>query len=241
MQFVGSRRDPGTWLFGHWRVAAGLRRAGVGRILLRDGLRLLPEIRRLYSYVDRGNGASMAAHARLGFEAAPEIRGSATLAALSRIGPASPPLGARRVRRRERPDLFPLYRRAVGPLWMRLFPGIDRRNYLRRGAGLPDGRGPLSGLLPGALVRVLALGPDGDAVGLVVQRGGRMIFFLDPGACCPGLLARAALRMIGMRVPRDGEVDLRGLSADLAARPGPIAARVLMGMPDAGRLRDAPP
>src|SRR5712691_5836754 len=39
IQFVRARRSSGTWMFGHWRVAPGRRRQGVGRLLLEEGVR----------------------------------------------------------------------------------------------------------------------------------------------------------------------------------------------------------
>src|SRR5262245_40130143 len=88
VQFVRSRRNPDTWMFGHWRVAAQRRRAGIGRRLLVEGRRLASGVGRLYSYVEWGNEVSMAAHERLGFEAGETLLGRAPLGALSTIGPA---------------------------------------------------------------------------------------------------------------------------------------------------------
>jgi len=92
VQFLRSRRSRETWMFGHWRVAAASRRRGIGRRLLREGIRQLPDARRLYSYVEWDNEGSQEAHARLGFEAGRTLRGSATLGALTTVGAATPAL-----------------------------------------------------------------------------------------------------------------------------------------------------
>src|SRR5437762_2638271 len=88
VQFLRSRRSPHTWLFGHWRVAPAVRKRGIGRRLLLEGVRGLTGARRLYSYVEWDNEGSKEAHARLGFESGSTLRGSAPLGALSTIGAA---------------------------------------------------------------------------------------------------------------------------------------------------------
>jgi hypothetical protein len=217
VHFVRSRRDPATWVFGLWRVAAARRREGIGRLLLREGARVVPGMRRLYSYVDWGNEASILAHQRLGFEAAPEIQGKAGLGALTTIGPAAPAVRLEPAAGAGRAALFDLYARAIGPLWLRLFPGHTPRS---RGSGW------------GAWwVR------DGErAAGFVRLRGRSVTLYTDPAACDPGLLARAAAQIAALGVPREQEIDLRGLPRELAARPGPITPRILMGMVDVTAL-----
>ena len=130
VQFLRSRRDRGTWMFGHWRVAAGRRREGIGRRLLREGAGLLPDGTRLYSYVDWGNEASLAAHERCGFEAGRTLHGSAPLSVLTTIGAATPALRLEPAGWRNPSLLFGLYARSMGSLWFRLFPGLRPRRFL---------------------------------------------------------------------------------------------------------------
>jgi hypothetical protein len=217
--FVRSRRDAATWVFGLWRVAGARRREGIGGLLLREAARLVPGIRRLYSYVDWGNEASILAHRRLGFEAAPEVQGRAELGALSTIGPAAPAVRLETAGSGDTAALFDLYARALGPLWLRLFPGHER------GSG--------GGRWGTWWVR------DGErTAGFVRLRGRSIVLYTDPAACDAGLLARAATQIVALGIPRQREIDLRGLPWDLASRPGPIDPRILMGLPDVGRLSD---
>lgn len=216
--FVRSRRDQATWMFGLWRVAAARRREGIGGLLLREGARLVPGLRRLYSYVDWGNEASILAHRRLGFEAAPEVQGRAELGALSTIGPAAPAVRLEPAGGGDMAALFDLYARALGPLWLRLFPRHER------------GTGG-SGRWGAWWVR------DGErTAGFVRLRGRSVALYTDPAACDAGLLARAAAQIVTLGFTRQREIDLRGLPWDLASRPGPITARLLMGMPDVSDL-----
>ena len=238
VQFVRARRDTGTWMFGHWRVAPPRRREGIGRRLIAEGLRLLPRIRRLYSYVDWGNEISILAHRRLGFEASGPIAGRASLRALSTIGPATPPGRLRETSGEDRALLLELYRRAMGPLWFSLFPGDDRFSEAL-GAG-PEGP-PLAllGAVRAGRARTFSVQVDDrPPAALVVVRGAieEATLYADPARCDGSLLAKVALRLLALGAPRDLEMELRGLGRALLEAPGPIAARVLMGMPDVSLL-----
>jgi RimJ/RimL family protein N-acetyltransferase len=224
VQFLRSRRSPHTWMFGHWRVAPAVRKRGIGRRLLLEGVRGLSGARRLYSYVEWENEGSKEAHARLGFEAGSTLRGSATLGALSTIGAATPALRLDAVRTRDWDVLFAIYARAMGSLWLRLHPGLGPRNFLD---GAPGG-------LRAIAVAVARGGPaaKGAAVGLVIWAGAGPVLFADPDVCDAGLLARSALQILAKRSRRDDEIRLRGLPRSLADRPGPIRLQELMGMPD---------
>ena len=223
VQFLRSRRDRGTWMFGHWRVAAGRRREGIGRRLLREGAGLLPDGTRLYSYVDWGNEASLAAHERCGFEAGRTLHGSAPLSVLTTIGAATPALRLEPAGWRNPSLLFGLYARSMGSLWFRLFPGLRPRRFL-------------APRIASFRVVLLAMARDaeraGGPAGLVVWEGESLTFFADPAACDAALLARVALQLTALGARREATLDLRGLPRTFLARPGPIALQVLMGMPD---------
>jgi L-amino acid N-acyltransferase YncA len=223
VQFLRSRRSPHTWMFGHWRVAPASRRRGIGRRLLQEGLRLLPEVRRLYSYVEWENDGSKEAHARLGFEAGRTLRGSATLGALSTIGAATPALRLDAVRTRDWDLLFGIYARAMGSLWLRLHPGLGPRNFLDGAPG---------GLRAIAVAVARGLPAEGSSAALVVWAGAGPILYADPEVCDHGLLARSALQILAKGSRRDDAIRLRGLPRSLAGRPGPIRLQELMGMPD---------
>ncbi len=239
VQFLRSRRDRGTWLFGHWRVVPGHRREGIGRRLLRQGVLLLPAGARLYSYVDWGNEASIAAHEHCGFEAGRTLLGSAPLGVLSTIGAATPALRLEPAWRRDRQFLFGLYARAMGSLWLRLFPRLRPRNYA-------TGRFAGHRLALLALARVAertgGAGRGGDPgrstpggsqpAGFVLWEGDGLTFFADPEVCDAALLARVALQLVALGASREATLELRGLPRALAARSGPILTRILMGMPD---------
>jgi GNAT superfamily N-acetyltransferase len=216
IHFVRDRRDPGTWMFGHWRVLPAHRRSGIGRRLLREGMVRLPGMNRLYSYVDWGNDGSIRAHDRLGFEAAPELQGMAPLASLAALGPPTPAVRLRAVDRRD-PEAARLYARALGDLWMRLVPALA---------------------IPATLGGRLFIAEDGGLpVGLVRLRRGDAWVFAAPEACDGALLSRLAARIRDLGLPLDAEVALRGLSRSLVSRGGPIAVQILMGMSDVRRLR----
>jgi hypothetical protein len=235
IQFVRSRREPETWMFGHWRVIAARRREGIGRLLLREGAGLLGEVRRLYSYVDWGNEVSRLAHEHLGFEASPQIRGSAPLGGLSTIGPATPGLRLEFVPRRERAGLFDLYRRAAGDLWSRLFPHLGPDSFLA--SGFSDGNAlpaPTTRLL--GITRVWTVRPMGAAAGFILWRGSSITVYVDPVLCGAALLAQVAMKLMAIGARREQEIALVGLRDDHLSRPGPIAPQVLMGMPDTARL-----
>jgi L-amino acid N-acyltransferase YncA len=229
VQFVRSRRSPDAWMFGHWRVLAARRQQGIGRTLLEEGLRQCPETRHLYSYVESDNEISRAAHERLGFEAGRTLRGTATLGALSTLGAATPALTLRPAGARDWDALFGIYARAMGCLWLRLFPGIGPRNFL------VGARGGVRALAI-AVARESPAGSTstraGAAAGFVVWRASGPTFYADPEFCDPGLLARAAIQILARGSRREDEVRLRGLPRSLAGRPGAIMLQELMGMPD---------
>ena len=238
VQFVRSSGDPGTWMFGHWRVAPARRREGIGRLLLSEGSRLLPGIRRLYSYVDWGNEVSVLAHERLGFEACLLARGSALLGALSTVGPTAPALGFEPRGRRDWPGLFDLYCKACGPTWVSLFPRLGSAAYLDRAGG--PGRwppGPTRRFLPS--VRVWSVEEQVGTAAMVVRRGASLTLYADPARCDAALLARVALRLLAEGARRDQEISLVGLPRGLVARPGPVRVEILMGLPEISTLRDA--
>ena len=234
VQFVRARRDTGTWMFGHWRVAPPRRREGIGRRLICEGLRLLPRIRRLYSYVDWGNEISILAHRRLGFESGGPIAGHASLRALSTIGPAAPPGRLRETSDEDRAVLLEIYRRAMGPLWFSLFPGGDSFSETL-GVGSEGPSLALLGAARGGRARILAVHlEDGPPAAFVVVRGDieAATLYGNPGRCDGALLAKVALRLLALGASRDLEMEMRGLNRALLEGPGPIAARILMGMPD---------
>lgn len=239
VQFVLVAPRDGVWIFGYWRVSPAHRRRGLGGLVLREGARLLGDVRRLYSYVERGNGASIRAHERLGFEASPVLRGSALLGELSTIGPAAPPVRLRPVPAEGRPSLFPLYARAMGATWMRLFPGISPRNFLERedrtgGGGLV--RAPRRGRM-----RVWSVHRGEAPAGFVRWRRSEIVLYLDPAACSAGILSQVAMQVMALGASREHRIELRGLQAEVAPPTGPITAQVLMGLPDAKRLGAATP
>jgi hypothetical protein len=235
-RLVRSRVDPGTWLFGHWRVAAGRRREGIGRSLLAGAVALVPGIRRLYSMVERGNEASLRAHGRLGFESSPEALGCAELGALSTIGPPAPAVRLEPVASPHSAPLFDLYARATGPLWMRLFPCLNARNFLELGC---DPVVPVPPPRPGSRIagrRALTVRAGGPPAALLVWESGRLSLFTDPAVCDAGLLARVALQAMARGARRRALIALRGLPLDLVGRPGPMTAWTLMGLCDTTRL-----
>jgi L-amino acid N-acyltransferase YncA len=237
-QFVRQHRSPGTWIFGHWRVAAGRRRQGIGRRILAEGMRRLPEVTRLYSHVEIDNDASIEAHKRLGFEVGRTLWGSAPLGVLSTIGPATPALRLEPAGARDWPVLFAIYARAMGSLWLRLFPSLGPRTFLggtrgglRAGAVAVARGGQGAGSdarAPGAK----AISGDRSVAGYLVWESSAVTLFAEPDACDQALLARVALQVLAQGARRDLEIGLRGLPRSLAVRPGTIVLQELMGMPD---------
>jgi hypothetical protein len=237
IQFVRHRREPGTWMFGHWRVSSPQRRAGVGRLLVCEGLRRLPEIRRLYSFVEWNNEASIAAHNRLAFEAAPELWGRAALGPLSTLGPPPPAMRLDRVRTRGSEFVRSLFLRSMGPLWSGLFPGLSSRGDPGPACAPWDLRGRLTLLWRKMSTRAWSAGASDGPKALLVRTGRDATLYLDPAECDPGLLARVALAMLSIGFERGQEVELRGLSRGLVERGGPIRAQILMGLTEVGSLR----
>jgi len=241
VQLIRTRRDPRTWLFGHWRVPGPRRRQGLGRLLLAEALRQVPEISRLYSFVDWGNDISTLAHERLGFRRSAELRGSAPLGALSTIGAAAPAVRLTRVRRGESAGLFALYSRAMGEGWLSLFPRLGPHNFLDSSAGEMVPwlvRAARVIQRPTGLYRVDA---GGVLRGFVRRDGPTLELFADPDSCDASLLARVALRLMDLGEDRETRLLLRGLTREIVSRPGPIDALLLMVLGDRTRLNGAPP
>jgi hypothetical protein len=238
VHFVRSGRDAATWMFGHWRVAAALRRRGIGAGLVREGVRRIGVIERLYSYVEYGNDASLAAHRRLGFEAAPALEGAISLGALSTLGSPAPALRLEPVDRRAWTALLPLYAAATGVLWLRLFPrSIDPISMLAEIGGREAVRlVPRLLLLPGARAFRVEV-PGRPPAGFVVRDGSGATLYCVPSRCSTSILARTALQLLALGTPRKESIRLVGLPAELASRSGPIETRRLMGLPDARSLR----
>jgi hypothetical protein len=237
IQFVRHRRQPGTWMFGHWRVSSPQRRAGVGRLLVCEGLRLLPEIQRLYSFVEWNNDASIAAHTRLGFQAAPELWGRAALGPLSTLGPPPPAVRLDRVPPRGPRFVRSLFRRSMGPLWCALFPGPASSGDPGPACAPWDLRGWLSVIWRRMSTRAWSATTPERVEAILVRTGRNATVFLDPEKCAPGLLARVALAMLSIGFERGQEVELRGLSRGIVERGGPIRAQILMGLTEVGSLR----
>jgi hypothetical protein len=233
VQFLRSRRDRATWMFGHWRIAAGRRREGIGRRLLREGSACLPAGARLYSYVDAGNEPSIAAHERCGFEAGRTLQGSAPLSVLTTIGPATPALRLEPAGFGDSSVVFGLYARAMGSLWFRLFPRLRPGRFLpRRFAGfrvvlLAKTRDAE----PGGGRQGDGRGGSGPA-GIVVWEGESLMLYVDPAACDAAFVARVALQLTALGARRESTLEIRGLPRTFLLRPGPIHMQVLMGMPD---------
>jgi hypothetical protein len=240
VQFVRSRRDPATWMFNHWRVAPARRRAGIGRLLLARGAGTLRGLARLYSYVEWGNEGSIAAHLRLGFAASGTLSGEASLGALSTIGGPAPAPRLRPVPWSQTPGLFEVYRRAMGEIWLRLFPGLGPGCFLAPWGAAGRPRRRLWNAIDRLRTRVFVVECGPERAAFLVRGPDAVTLYVDPAACEAGLLARVANRLLAQGAPRELILEIRGLSPDLLARPGPIAARFLMGMEDAGRLRASP-
>ncbi len=237
IQFVGTRREPGTWMFGHWRVSSARRGRGIGGLLVRQGVRALPGIARLCSLVEWGNERSIEAHRRLGFEPAIELWGRAPLGPLTTLGPPAPALTFEPVSRSGTRDLAPSLRRAMGPLWCSLFPA-------RAGLGDPSPAvAPWDPLVePGRVGRparhrywVARSGSRTDAVLLAAGRS--MILFIDPDSSEPHVVARLAQAMVALGCDRSLEIEMRGVTGALVERSGFLTAQILMGLTDLSSLR----
>jgi len=236
VQFVRSRIDRGTWMFGHWRVSSERRGQGTGGALLRGALRRITGATRLYSLIEVENEASLRAHERLGFERSSRHLGGGPLGFLSTIGPPAPAVQLDRVTGVSREGLFGLYQNAMGSLWGRLFPGLGATRFLHAAAEPPDPEQP--GHPAASFPDSAMLVHDGDQhPAFVVRRGRRTCLFCDPQRGDAGLVARVASRLLALGAGREEWLALRGLPGPLGRRPGPIRNWILMGSADLWRLR----
>ena len=238
VQFVRSRLDCETWIFGHWKVATGLRRRGIGGQLLLGALNMLPDARRIYSLVELGNDTSIHAHERLGFEASSTVLGGVSLGELSTIGPPAPPAQLQQVHPQDMDILFAIYRRAMGGTWMRLFPKLDFESFLRSVVEPPGGIQPAPSSAPG-MRQTLSVAIDGYRAGFVVRAKTNWIFFSDPEHCSPSVLARTAGSLLTLGANRADWIALRGLPRALLKSPRGIAFSVLMGCSDRDTLKSS--
>jgi GNAT superfamily N-acetyltransferase len=236
VQFVRSRIDRGTWMFGHWRVSPDRRGEGIGGALLRGALQRVPGVTRLYSLIEPENEASIRAHDRLGFERSSRYCGGGPLGLLSTIGPPTPAVRLQRVTRRDRRKLFGLYQSAMGSLWGRLFPGLLATRFLHAADEPPDLARPRS---PSASIpdRVMLVQDSDERPAFLVRSRRQTCLFSNPERCEAGLVARVASRLLALGAGREEWLTLRGLPRSLARKPGQIRSWVLMGTTDLGRLR----
>jgi len=237
VQLVRSRLDPGTWMFGHWRVVTDRRGEGLGSALLRGAVRSTAAVKRLYSLIEQDNDASIEAHEWLGFERSDRLFSGGGLGFLSTIGPPAPALSLRRASRDDLPEIFEIYLKSMGPLWGRLFPGLSAARLSRAVGEPPDPalREPTPATLPERLMLV----EDGGACPAFLARGGRSTaLFADPSRCDAGLLARVASRLLALGAARDEWLTLRGLPAPPGRAAGASRAWILMGATDLGCLKN---
>jgi RimJ/RimL family protein N-acetyltransferase len=236
VQFVRSRIDSATWMFGHWRVSPEGRGQGTGGALLRGALRHLSGATRLYSLIEPENDASLRAHERLGFERSNRHFGGGPLGFLSTIGPPTPAVQLERVAGGDRQALFGLYQSAMGSLWERLFPGLAATRFLYAAAEPPDPvhPGPAAASIPDS---VMLVHDSDERPAFLVRSGRRTCLFCDPDRCDTRLLARVASRLLALGAGRDEWLALRGLPGPPGRKPGPIRSWILMGTADLGRLR----
>lgn len=236
VQFVRSRIDRGTWMFGHWRVAPEQRGRGIGGALLRGALARIAGVTRLYSLIEAENEASLLAHERLGFERSDRHIGGGPLGFLSTIGPPTPAARLERVARGDRPALFGLYQSAMGSLWGRLFPGLASTRFLHAADEPPDPAHPGH---PAATIpdSVMLVHDSDERPAFLVRSGRRTSLFGNPDRCDAGLLARIASRLLALGAGRDEWLALRGVPGPLGRKPHPIRSWILMGTTNLGRLR----
>jgi hypothetical protein len=236
VQFVRSRIDSATWMFGHWRVSPEGRGQGAGGALLRGALRYLSGATRLYSLIEAENDASLLAHERLGFNRSNLQFGGGPLGFLSTIGPPAPAVQLVRAAGGGRQELFALYQSAMGSLWGRLFPGLAATRFLYAAAEPPDPAHPghPAATIPDSVMLV----HDGEEhPAFVVRIRRRTFLFCNPERCNAGLVARVASRLLALGAGRDEWLAVRGLPGPLGRRPGPIRSWILMGTADLKRLR----
>lgn len=236
VQFVRSRIDRHTWMFGHWRVSPEQRGRGIGGALLRGALARIAGVKRLYSLIEAENEASLLAHERLDFERSKRHFGGGPLGFLSTIGSPTPAVRLERVAGGDRPALFALYQRAMGVLWERLFPGLTAARFVHAVAEPPDPARPGH---PAATIpdSVMLVHDSDERPAFLVRSGRRTSLFCSPERCDAGLVARVASRLLASGAGRDEWLALRGLPGPLGRRPAPIRSWILMGTADLERLR----
>ncbi len=236
VQLVRSRLDRSTWMFGHWRVATARRGAGIGRHLLQAALTLVPEVRRLYSLVEAGNAPSARAHAGLDFQPAAERLGTVPLGVLTTMGPPAPAVRLEKIVRRDHARLFEVYRQAMGPVWMALFPGLSAGRFVHATIE-PLESNPSTPPPRNRRLTMFEVYADGGRHAFVARRPGRLQLFVEPAYCDAGLLSRVAGALVARGFDRSEEVAIRGLPGPLVRQGGPIRVWTLMGAPDTTALR----
>ncbi|HET6277627.1 MAG TPA: GNAT family N-acetyltransferase [Candidatus Polarisedimenticolia bacterium] len=237
VQFVRSRIDRRTWMFGHWRVSSEQRGRGAGGALLRGALARIAGAARLYSLIEAHNERSIRAHERLGFERSSNHCGGGPLGFLSTVGPPAPSVRLLPATAADLPELFALYQRSMGSLWGRLFPGLAAPRFLHAADEPPDPAHPGH---PAATIpeRVMLVSDADEHTAFVVRSRRRTSLFCDPERCDAGLVARVANRLLALGAGRDEWLALRGLPEHLGPRSGPIRCWLVMGTTDPGGLRD---
>jgi hypothetical protein len=236
VQFVRSRIDRRTWMFGHWRVSPGQRGRGAGGAVLRGALARIAGAAHLYSLIEAHNELSIRAHERLGFERSTNHCGGGPLGFLSTIGPPAPSVRLLPATGADLQELFELYRRSMGSLWGRLFPGLAAPRFLHAADEPPDPAHPGH---PAATIpqRVMLVDDADEHPAFVVRSGRRTSLFCNPERCDAALLARVASRLLALGAGRDEWLALRGLPEPLGPRSGPIKSWLVMGTTDLGGLR----
>jgi len=238
VQFVRSRIDRHTWMFGHWRVSPDERGRGTGGELLRGALQRMAGVARLYSLIEPQNRRSIHAHERLGFERSSNHCGGGPLGFLSTIGPPSPAIGLSRAGRGDREQLFELYQRAMGPLWRRLFPALTAGRFLRAAGDEPPDPAHPGGAAASIRGDAMLVSDAGEYPAFIARGGRRLCLFCDPARCDGALVARVAGALLALGAARDQWLTLRGLPGPLGRRPGPIRNWIVMGTTDVTRLRN---
>ena len=126
----------------------------------------------------------------------------------------------------------------MGPLWLRLFTDDQRSFSPELGTCLGGPALPLLRLLREGRARTFIVRVEGPPAGFAVWRrgAGTVALYMDPGVCEGALLAKTAVQLMSLGIPRTLEIVLHGLSPALVAPPTPIAARILMALPDPAHL-----